>query len=188
MKEQMMKTSIELFGNKGFRSTSIQDIVEANGATKGTFYYYFKNKEGVLVQIHESFIDHLLNGQEQIMQNKQSTNHEKLYQIVETLIRNIRSNGNSAMVFFREMRHLSDEKTAAILPKRQLFQENIQKVIEDGILMNEFRQDLRTDMLSYAVLGIANWSYFWYEPDGEVKENELTDIYMSMIFKGIEGE
>lgn len=188
MKEQMMDTSIELFGKKGFQATTIQDIVEANGVTKGTFYYYFKNKEDVLVQIHETFIDHLLAGQEKIFNDDGMTNHEKLYGIVELLIRNIRLNGHSALVFFQEMRHLNKDKTALILPKRQRFQERIQQVLEDGMRAGEFKKVLRGDILSYAVLGIANWSYFWYEPDGEVKEEELTDLYMSMIFKGIEEE
>lgn len=188
MKEQMMDTIIKLFGKKGFQGTSIQDIVEANGVTKGTFYYYFKNKEDVLIQIHQSFIDHLLDGQGEIQSNEQLSNHEKLYKIVELLIKNIRLNGHSALVFFQEMRHLSEDKTAIILPKRQLFQENIQKVLEDGRDAGEFRKDLRPDLLSYAVLGIANWSYFWYEPDGEVNEEALTKLYMKMIFNGIEEE
>ncbi|WLR47896.1 TetR/AcrR family transcriptional regulator [Halobacillus litoralis] len=188
MKEKMMVTIIELFGKKGFQATSIQDIVEANGVTKGTFYYYFKNKEDVLVHIHQSFIDHLLDGQEKIITNESLSNCEKLYRIVELLISNIRTNGHSALVFFQEMRHLSEEKTAIILPKRQQIQVNIQKVLEKGMEAGEFKKDVRADMLSYAVLGMANWSYFWYEPDGEVDEKTLTDLYMRLIFKGIEEE
>ncbi|WP_406945630.1 TetR/AcrR family transcriptional regulator [Halobacillus sp. SY10] len=188
MKEKMMDTIIELFGKKGFQGTSIQDIVEANGVTKGTFYYYFKNKEDVLVHIHQSFIDHLLEGQEKIITNVDLSHSDQLYQIVELLIDNIRTNGHSALVFFQEMRHLSEEKTAIILPKRQQFQENIQKVLEEGMKAGEFKKDLRADMLSYAVLGMANWSYFWYEPDGEVDEKSLTDLYMRLIFKEIEEE
>ncbi|RDY71434.1 TetR/AcrR family transcriptional regulator [Halobacillus trueperi] len=188
MKEKMMDTIIELFGKKGFQGTSIQDIVEANGVTKGTFYYYFKNKEDVLIHIHQTFIDHLLEGQEKIITNVDLSHSDQLYQIVELLIHNIRTNGHSALVFFQEMRHLSEEKTAIILPKRQQFQENIQKVLEEGMKAGEFKKDLRADMLSYAVLGMANWSYFWYEPDGEVDEKSLTDLYMRLIFKGIEEE
>lgn len=188
MKQKMMDTIIELFGKKGFQGTSIQDIVEANGVTKGTFYYYFKNKEDVLVHIHQSFIDHLLEGQENIINNKDLSRSDQLYQIVELLIRNIRTNGHSALVFFQEMRHLSEEKTAIILPKRQQFQANIQKVLEDGMKAGEFKKDLRADMLSYAVLGMANWSYFWYEPDGEVDEQSLVNVYMRLIFGGIKEE
>ncbi len=187
MKEKILNTSTELFGKRGFQETSIQDIVSSNQLTKGTFYYYFKNKEDVLVHIHEQFIDSLLSQQKEIMEEGQ-TAHNQLRSMVRMLIGNIRTNANSAMVFFREMRHLSQAKTEDILPKRHLFQKNIASVIEQGIQSGEFRSDLRADMLSFAVLGIANWSYFWYEPDGEVGEEELTTIFMEMIFKGIEEE
>lgn len=187
MKEKILSTSTELFGKRGFPETSIQDIVSSNDLTKGTFYYYFKNKEDVLVQIHEQFIDSLLSRQQEIMEREMS-NHRKLHAIVEMLVENIRTNANSAMVFFREMRHLSREKTNEILPKRHLFQRNIAKVIDEGMQIGEFRSDLRADMLSFGVLGIANWSYFWYDPEGEVSEQELTHTFMEMIFKGIEEE
>ncbi|MBA2176403.1 TetR/AcrR family transcriptional regulator [Halobacillus locisalis] len=187
MKEKILNTSTELFGKRGFQETSIQDIVSSNQLTKGTFYYYFKNKEDVLVHIHEQFIDSLLAQQNEIMAEGR-TAHDQLRSMVRMLIGNIRTNANSAMVFFREMRHLSQAKTDDILPKRHLFQRNIASVIEQGIQLGEFRSDLRADMLSFAVLGIANWSYFWYEPDGEVGEEELTTIFMEMIFKGIEEE
>ena len=187
MKEKILNTSTELFGKRGFQETSIQDIVSSNQLTKGTFYYYFKNKEDVLVHIHEQFIDSLLSQQKEIMKEGQTAQNQ-LRSMVRMLIGNIRTNANSAMVFFREMRHLSQAKTEDILPKRHLFQKNIASVIEQGIQSGEFRSDLRADMLSFAVLGIANWSYFWYEPDGEVGEEELTTIFMEMIFKGIEEE
>ncbi|GGF25068.1 TetR family transcriptional regulator [Halobacillus andaensis] len=186
MKEKMIDTCIALFGRKGFRETSIKDIVEANGMTKGTFYYYFKSKEDVLVYIHDTFISGLLHKQRKIMQTENYSYKEKLYAVVEMMILNIAEGVDSAMVFFREMRHLSEAKTKEILPKRDQFQKNIQEIIEGGISKGEFRSDLRADMLSYAILGIANWSYFWYEPGGEVKEQELTNIYMNIILQGIE--
>ncbi|WP_431800627.1 TetR/AcrR family transcriptional regulator [Halobacillus andaensis] len=187
-KDKMIDTCIALFGRKGFRETSIQDIVDANGMTKGTFYYYFKSKEDVLVYIHDTFISDLLTKQEKINRNIEWSSREKLYAVVEMMIENIAEGADSAMVFFREIRNLSDKKTGEILPKREQFQKNIQSIIEEGINRGEFRGDLRADMLSYAILGIANWSYFWYEPDGEVKEKELTDIYMNIILQGIEEE
>ncbi|RWZ58240.1 TetR/AcrR family transcriptional regulator [Halobacillus fulvus] len=184
-KEKILETSIELFGKKGFQETSIQDIVSANDLTKGSFYYYFKSKEDVLVYIHERFINHLLHEQEMIIESATS-NREKLEAVVKMLIANIRTNGNSAMVFFREMRHLSEERTEQILPKRHQFQRNIASILSAGCEAGEFRQGLHVDMLSFAVLGMANWSYFWFEPEGEISEDELTAIFMDMIFKGIE--
>ena len=42
--EKMLNTAFSLFTKKGFKETSIQDIVDNAGVAKGTFYLYFKDK------------------------------------------------------------------------------------------------------------------------------------------------
>ena len=42
--EKMLNTAFTLFTKKGFKETSIQDIVDTAGVGKGTFYLYFKDK------------------------------------------------------------------------------------------------------------------------------------------------
>ena len=45
VKEKSLLTSaFELFTEKGFKETSIQEIVDNAGVAKGTFYLYFKDK------------------------------------------------------------------------------------------------------------------------------------------------
>ena len=60
VKEKITAQSIRLFEKKGFTETSIQDIVDSLGVTKGTFYYYFSSKEELLMDIHLGYIDELL--------------------------------------------------------------------------------------------------------------------------------
>ncbi|MGE4514376.1 MAG: TetR/AcrR family transcriptional regulator [Chryseobacterium sp.] len=43
-KEKILLTSYQIFINKGFHNTSMQQLVEASGFSKGAFYHYFKNK------------------------------------------------------------------------------------------------------------------------------------------------
>ncbi|MEH7546671.1 MULTISPECIES: TetR/AcrR family transcriptional regulator [Bacillaceae] len=52
MKQKLIETGIQLFDQNGFKSTSVQDIVQLLGVTKGTFYYYFNSKEELLKDIH----------------------------------------------------------------------------------------------------------------------------------------
>lgn len=52
-KELIIDTAIEYFATKGFDATSVHEICQAAGVSKGTFYYYFESKS-VLFQ-------HLLN-------------------------------------------------------------------------------------------------------------------------------
>ena len=44
-KEQVLSHAAALIREKGFRSTSIADVLERAGIQKGSFYYYFPSKE-----------------------------------------------------------------------------------------------------------------------------------------------
>lgn len=50
-KQKLLDGAITLFAQKGYAGTAVREIVDRVGVTKPTFYYYFKNKEGVLSAI-----------------------------------------------------------------------------------------------------------------------------------------
>ncbi|MFC0473463.1 TetR/AcrR family transcriptional regulator [Halalkalibacter kiskunsagensis] len=184
MKEKIIEVSIDLFGQNGFIETSIQDIVEALGVTKGTFYYYFKSKEELLMEIHLRYIEDLLLSQEEIT-NKTMTSEQKLFDMVYMIMKHIEGHGQSARVFFREMQHLNEEHLKNIFNKRDLFRENMKQLLYQGIKDGEFREDLNVDVVTLAILGAVNWSYHWFDPKGELNEKEVTAIYIDLILNGL---
>ncbi len=186
MKEKITEESIRLFEKKGFSDTSIQEIVDALGVTKGTFYYYFSNKEELLMDIHLGYINSLLHHQEMILNDPAKNCREKLFEIVYMLIHNIEHQGPSARVFFREMRHLSKENLEKITKKRDVIRFNIEKLLREGVQKGEFRQNLKVDIATFGILGVANWSYQWFNPKGPVTDREVAEIFVEMILSGIE--
>ncbi len=185
MKEKITEQSILLFEKKGFSNTSIQDIVDALHVTKGTFYYYFSSKVELLMDIHLAYINDLLERQTATLEDKRLTSSEKLQKVVYILIADIEKQGPSGRVFFREMRHLDEKGVVIIKEKREIFRLNIENIIKEGIRTGEFRRDLQANMISFAILGMTNWSYQWFHPSGDVSIEELTRIYVEMILKGI---
>ncbi|GGE12451.1 TetR family transcriptional regulator [Marinithermofilum abyssi] len=185
VKKKIVEQSIQLFEMKGFSETSIQDIVEALGVTKGTFYYYFDSKEQLLKDIHLTYIDDLLKLQEQIIGNSDMNYKTKLFETVKLLITQIKVTGRPARVFHREMMHLKPESVSMVKQKRKMFRLNMQKIIESGIESGEFRKDLRADLVTFAILGMCNWSYNWFDPNGPVTDEELVKTYMETLLNGI---
>ncbi|WP_042454215.1 TetR/AcrR family transcriptional regulator [Neobacillus dielmonensis] len=186
MKEKIIGQSIRLFEKKGFSETSIQDIVDSLGVTKGTFYYYFSSKEELLMDIHLGYINELLAQQEKILNDQTKTCKQKLFEIVHMLIGDIKSLGLAAKIFFREMKNLSQERLDLIVPKRDQFRYNIEELIKVGMADGEFRPDLNPSIITFGILGITNWSYQWYNPNGVVSEQEVTEIFVEMILQGIQ--
>ncbi|MBK3494655.1 TetR family transcriptional regulator [Viridibacillus sp. YIM B01967] len=185
MKEDITRVSIELFEQQGFSSTSIQHITQALGVTKGTFYYYFPSKEALLMDIHQHYIDDLLLRQHKIMENI-GTFKEQLTKIVEMLIFDIGQQGSYARVYFREMRHLSEDHATIVKEKRSLFRLRIEKMIEQGQTTGEFKAELVPKLMAFAVLGVTNWSYEWFDPDGDMTAELLAAQYMAFILQGIQ--
>ncbi|TLS38289.1 TetR/AcrR family transcriptional regulator [Pseudalkalibacillus caeni] len=185
MKGKIIEKSLQLFETKGFSETSIQDIVDEMGVTKGTFYYYFKSKKQLLMDIHTMYISELLKMQTEIMNNSEKDAKEKIKGIVSILVKSIRTHGPSARVFFRELRHLDEKSLPEIIEKRDKVRYNLQKVIEDGIDSGELRSDLKPDIITFGILGMCNWSYSWFNPEGPASEEDVILTYVEMTLKGL---
>lgn len=58
-KQQVIKSAHQLFIEKGYQATSIQDILDCSGISKGTFYNYFSSKsellKAIFVTIHKKY-------------------------------------------------------------------------------------------------------------------------------------
>ena len=188
MKEKILEKSIVLFEKKGFSETSIQDIVDELNVTKGTFYYYFKSKEEILMDIHLRYINDIVKRQKAIVDGEGKDCKTKLFDVVNLLLGSIKTQGTSARVFYREMRNLSEEHLAQIIPTRDTFFAQLKGIIDEGISKGEFRSDLRSDMITFAVLGACNWSYQWFNPNGPVPDHEVAAIYLEIFLNGISKE
>lgn len=50
-REQILHHAAVLFGQNGYHSTSITNIIESAGIARGTFYLYFKNKRAIFDEL-----------------------------------------------------------------------------------------------------------------------------------------
>ena len=74
-----------LFSQKGYKATSIEEIVEATGSSKGNIYYHFKSKEGLfLYLIDEWDLEWERNWKER--ESLYKTTRDKLFGIAEQII------------------------------------------------------------------------------------------------------
>ena len=50
-KRTLLKIAYSLFISRGYENTSVDDIIEAAGIAKGTYYYHFESKEQTLEEV-----------------------------------------------------------------------------------------------------------------------------------------
>ena len=56
-KLRIIRAAADLFHQKGARATSPDEIIEASRTGKGQFYHYFRNKEGLIHEVLQTYLD-----------------------------------------------------------------------------------------------------------------------------------
>lgn len=85
--EQILAVSSKLFTEKGFEKTSIQDIIDELGMSKGAIYHHFKSKEDILDAVMNKQFSYAAKMLDDLIQNTQASNaREKLVEILEQIV------------------------------------------------------------------------------------------------------
>lgn len=85
-KRKFMAVALELFYEKGYEKTTINDIINRMGVSKGAFYHYFKSKEDVIETISEEYARRGINMIKQVAERKDLNALEKINKALEKIM------------------------------------------------------------------------------------------------------
>lgn len=184
LRDQIVSAALGLFREQGYQSTSLQDIITAAKCSKGGFYHHFASKEDLLYLIHESFITVALDRGE-ALRNRADTATNRLRQLIVYFVENVAEFRAHVTVFLEERRYLSSEKFAEIKQKREGIEHLVRELIEEGIVAGEFRSDIPSSIVAFAIFGMCNWTYQWLRPGGRLSAHEVGTQFADMILQGL---
>lgn len=84
-KQEFLTVALELLNEKGYEKTTIQDIINKMGVSKGAFYHYFISKEDVIEQIAKEYADRGISIMKRIANRKDLDAIEKINTIIKTI-------------------------------------------------------------------------------------------------------
>lgn len=153
-KRMIFEKSMKLFANKGYDSTSIEEITSVVGIAKGTFYYHFTSKEDMFKFLVEEGIKLLTNSIELKTKNTQNS-IEKIKAIILIQIKVTIKYEDFVRVILSEM---WGNEPRNIICKNCIEQyiELINNVVKEGISKKEIE---RTRFGSYFLWYI--WSHMF---------------------------
>ncbi len=183
-KQEIIEASVRLFNQKSYSATSVQDIAEALGVTKAALYYYVTSKEQILYEIFDQTMTTAEARLNKLMKEDMSV-VERIRNIVFNHIMAVFDEAPNIAIFFTEKAHLSAENLIAINTRRRCYEEQIAEVFIKGVAEGVLKKDLEVLPTVYALLGMCNWLYHWYDPNGRLKPDELAGHYADMILNGI---
>lgn len=180
--EALLQTAADCFCKHGYRATKLETVAERMGISRVTLYRYCPSKKELLVRIFEramSFYQHDLRR----ICTQPIPAEEKLRQIVRHQIRLIVERRNILIVFFSEESHLPEEMVHRVRAERRAYDDLIEGVIAEGIQAGRFAP-LPTKLVAFAILGMCNWLYQWYQPDGALSEDEVARNFIALVEGG----
>jgi AcrR family transcriptional regulator len=162
MKEKILSAALSLFSKKGYHETSMDDIVEKSGFSKGAIYGYFDSKETLFLELQKNFA---------------TINYNQLKSVIDNEPTALAKLERTADLVFASMCEVSEEMcrmdlefqvASSRLPKmrKQHKQQQmaviklLEDVISEGIETGEFRKDVDANSLATilisAIGGLSN--------------------------------
>jgi TetR/AcrR family transcriptional regulator, cholesterol catabolism regulator len=183
-REEVVDIAAHVFAERGYHRTTIDDLEEATGLTRGGLYHYMSGKHELLSQIHQRFIEPLLEEAERIAAEGRPPD-ETLRLLGEALMSDIAAYRDQVTVFLHEWRVIEhDPDWSDIRRARKRFEDVIDAVLRRGVREGYFEvADIRLTVLAF--LGMINYSYQWYRPDGRVGAVKLADTFAEIFLDGI---
>jgi AcrR family transcriptional regulator len=181
---RLLSAATKLFAQKGFDRTTVQEIVEAAGVTKGALYHYFGSKEELLQEVYarvlrlqQERLDAFADADEPVERRLRAAAAD----VVVTTIENL----DDAAIFFRSMHHLSPEKNKQVRAERRRYHERFRALVEEGQRSGVFTSATPADLVVDYHFGSVHHLSTWYRPDGPLTPQQVADHLADLLLRAL---
>lgn len=181
-RREIVDRAAALFAQRGYAATSITEICEAVGLTRGALYHYIGSKEQLLVEIQAAVLVPLLDAARRIAPLDAAPT-VRLRLLSEVLLDMVVSRLDHIWVYEHDYRQLSEPHRARLLGQRREFEDVVVDLLREAVAAGQFRDmDVRLAMLQY--LNLHNHTYRWFRPGGHWDASLLSAEYCATLFAG----
>jgi len=184
MQARLLAAATELFAEKGFDATSVQEVVERAQVTKGALYHYFDSKQDLLYEIYHSIISVQLAELERILAAGGPAD-QMLRAIIVSLVETTAARLNQAVVFGREMHRLDQNRLAAVRADRRRYHDLVRDVVARAQAAGDFAPVADADTVTQVIFGVVNQLPVWYRPSGTKSPAQLGSEIADLILAGL---
>jgi AcrR family transcriptional regulator len=183
VRDQILRTAADLFRERGFPATTLDDIARPLGMSKASLYGYFRAKEEILAAISQETIERFTHELNLVLASPLPP-EDKLRRIVREHVRYVISNRSFLTVFFSEEANLPARFARALAARKDRYDKGVESVIVEGIRRGVFRE-VPPRLVVFGLLGMMNWLYKWYDPRGRWGAEEISSAFLAMVEDGV---
>jgi AcrR family transcriptional regulator len=188
-RQEILRTAARLFQQRGYDATSMNDVAAALKLSKGGLYHHFQSKDEILFEI----MDHAMEiTQERVLKPVSGIvdPEERLRALIRLHIELVLSPRDREITVVLHENHplppLLRKRINARKKDYIHFVENLMAEVQAKVEEKTRRPSrVSARAAAFALLGMINWIYQWYKPEGDLQAQTLIPQFTDLIFGGI---
>ncbi|MDQ0719243.1 AcrR family transcriptional regulator [Paenibacillus sp. W4I10] len=164
IKKDIARNTKELFAQKGYSATSMEDICTINNRSKGSIYYHFKSKEELFMYLiklnNEDWMDAWLE-----KESRYETAVDKLYGLADHYVDDLANPLNHAINEFVSGQVVSQEMLDEMLSLIRIPYATYESIITKGMEDGELKTDDPQDVMHIIYGLFSGLTTLYYEKD-----------------------
>jgi AcrR family transcriptional regulator len=188
-RQEILRTAARLFQQRGYDATSMNDVAAALKLSKGGLYHHFQSKDEILFEI----MDHAMQITDERVVNPVrgiADPEERLRALIRLHIGVVLSPRDREITVMLHENHPLPPALRKRINSRKKdyihFLENLMAEVQNkSRLTNQSKAKVSPRAAAFALLGMINWIYQWYKPEGELQAQTLIPQFTELIFGGI---
>ncbi|HKR02491.1 MAG TPA: TetR/AcrR family transcriptional regulator, partial [Pyrinomonadaceae bacterium] len=183
--EFILRTSARIFAEKGYHSTTMRDISRETNVSLAGLYHYCRSKEELLFLIQDNCFGRV---HERLQERLRETSRpiEKLRLVIENHLSFFAANMAEMKVLSHEADSLAGELHEHVSGKKQQYTQLVRRILSEVQQAPDASLGPKIDLTvaTYALFGMMNWIYNWYDPRGKLSVTDLVDNLTRLFLSG----
>lgn len=181
-RSQLLNIALQLFSEKGFQNTTIQNICEAAGVSVGSVYFYFSNKESIYEAVYQMITEEYENRVENALRGL-SDIRDIIIKLIEVAVRYSVPNVDKSRFFLmnsslNDLKTKRDNALKATVPF-------IQRLLDEAVTKGEI-DSINTEMAAVSfIYGTYQVLRYWNLYEKPISTDEMIQFLYNYHTKGL---
>jgi AcrR family transcriptional regulator len=182
-----VQVAAQLFREKGYERTTLNDVASALGTDRASLYYYVGSKEELLQEIVRRVLIQNLEMAERVI-DRVATGRQKIEEIIREMIVSFDDNYPHMFVYIEDIGRISrhdDEWSRDVIHRTKRFEKIVVEILDQGRSDGSLRLETPSRLSAWALFGMVNWCHRWYHPGGRHSPEEVASAFASIFCSGL---
>ncbi|GAA2373728.1 hypothetical protein Cme02nite_02560 [Catellatospora methionotrophica] len=184
VRERILAAACALFAEQGYDATSVQQVVDRAGVTKGGLYHYFGAKEDLLVEMYRTVFGERLAALDRILEQGRDPEWT-LRAIIDDIVVGTAAMMTESAAVSRELAHMDSARTQRLQADWRRYQEAVRALIRDAQAAGVFAAVASPELVSWSIFGVTTTLHTWFRPDGPKRAEQIAHELADLVLTGL---